>query len=169
MGQRPLIQLLRPCGAQHPDGKQFGEWGPMWGYHFNDNGLWVKGQKAGRGQHGGVDIRCPVGTVLQAPSDGLILDAGWQDEGNKKRGYGIRIIMEIDDLLDVGDSRFVKPILTLGHFSELWMPKGAKVFRGVDLGLSGETGNTKGAHSHVQLEMPGPYPRTPLQFEWVTV
>ena len=162
------IKLFRPCGMQYPDGKQFGEWGPMWGYHFAD-GKWVEGKKDGVGQHGGYDIRCPLGTVLHAPARGKVLESGWQNPLNEKQGYGRRLLIEFEDAVDAGGGRLVRPLLTLGHFSEIWVPKGAMVMREDDLGLSGETGNTSGAHLHAQLEIPGPYPRTPLQFEWVTV
>jgi len=158
-----MIELLRPC--DFPDGKQFGEWGPMWGYHFDAEGRWVKGQidHLGKisGQHGGVDILCPIGTPLLAPAMGIILQADWQDEKDQKRGYGLRVIIELWEPVGL--------LLTVGHFSELHVKGGQKIQRGAILGLSGQSGNAYGPHAHFQLEQPGDYPRMPLNFQWVSV
>lgn len=157
-----MIQLLRSCELDFPDGKQFGEWGSMWGYHFDASGQWVKGQTNHlgnmMGQHGGVDIKCPEGTRQFAPADGILSVAGWQDPSNPKRGYGLHIIINMGEFL-----------LTGGHFSQLFVTAGKKVERGQVIGLSGITGNASGPHIHWQLEKPGHYPRNPLAFEWVTV
>lgn len=157
------IKLLRPCGIEFPDGKQFAEWGPLWGYHFDAEGNWVRGQAEHlgemMGQHGGLDIKCPTGTPLISPSDGKILVAGWQDPTNPKKGYGIHVLIELPDPAGW--------ILTGGHFSTLFMIGGDSVKRGEPVGVSGETGNVDGPHSHWQLEKPGQYPRMPFNFEWV--
>jgi murein DD-endopeptidase MepM/ murein hydrolase activator NlpD len=163
-----MIELLRPCGLEFPDGKQFGVWGDKWEYHFDFAGNWVKGQVdhlgSLAGQHGGVDIICPVGTPLKSPAMGTILQSGWQDDKNQKKGYGIRIILEIWEPVEA-----VGFLLTIGHFSELFVKAGQKIQRGAVLGFSGETGKAFGPHVHLQLEKPGPYPRMPLNFARVLV
>lgn len=160
-----MIELLRPCGVEFLDGKQFGEWGPLWGYHFDEKGAWVKGKVDHlgvlSGNHGGHDIKCQVGTPLLCPGEGLVLEAGWQDPQDPKRGYGKRVLLSLDEPKGW--------LLTLGHFSEIIAVKGNRVRRGELLGFSGETGNTHGAHVHVQLEKPGPYPRMPFNFKWSIV
>lgn len=147
---------------EFPDGKGFGEWGPMWGYHFDEKGQWIKGmvEKGGIlvGQHGGRDILCPKGTVLVSPVDGKIMRAGWQDPANTKRGYGLSVMIYLEQHKGM--------ILTGGHFSLLFVVDDEKIRRGTRIGLSGDTGNAAGAHSHWQLEKDGPYPRSPLNFNW---
>jgi len=161
-GINRAILLLHPCKGV-PLGKGFGVWGPRWRYHFDESGKWVKGQvrrPSGMcGQHGGQDIMAPMRTALVAPGAGLVLEAGWQDPKNKFVGYGLRTIIQLDGTGGL--------LLTGGHFSELMVQKGDVVARGQLLGLSGNTGNSVGPHSHWQLEKPGPYPREPIPFEFV--
>lgn len=159
-----MVELLRPCGADFPDGeKDFGAWGPMWNYHFDGTGLWVKGkvERDGvlMGQHGGKDIVCPKGTRLVSPCDGTLIRAGWQDPADPRKGYGLSVMIRLEALNGL--------IFTGGHFSQLFVTEGQRVARGELLGLSGDTGNTAGAHFHGQLEKDGPYPRNPLNFNWV--
>jgi murein DD-endopeptidase MepM/ murein hydrolase activator NlpD len=153
------LDFLRPCSMKFPDGKQFGEWGPMWGYHFDAAGNWVKGQvdHLGKllGQHDGKDIICPERTPLSSPCLGKLIAAGWQDPLDKKRGYGIRTITELN-----GMPGFV---MIGGHFSELRVKVGDIVDRGQLLGLSGSTGNSSAPHSHWVLKRNG----IPLNFNWV--
>lgn len=162
------VELLRPCGMEFPDGKQFGEWGPMWGYHF-DGEEWIKGKikRAGDmvGQHGGRDIVVPDGTVLRCPGTGKVLASGWQNPNDHGQGFGLRILIELIPLPYGSNSyRF---LLTGAHFSELWPKEGEEVTWGQPIGLSGSTGNSSGGHTHWQLEIPGDYPRVPINFEWV--
>lgn len=161
-------ELLRPCGKEFPDGKQFGEWGPMWGYHFDENGIWVKGQKDGKGQHGGHDIICPSGTVLRAPGNGKVFLSGWQDPEDQKKGYGLRLVVELESPYSLYEGiKLIRPWLTIGHLRELWVPVGSLISRGTDFGLSGNSGNSSGDHVHLQLEVAGNMPRTPLTFSMV--
>ena|SRR3990167_432702 len=160
-------ELLRICGPEHKDGKQFLEWGPMWSYHFDEHGHWIKAQINGRGCHGGYDIVCPSGTVIRAPGDGKVVLSGWQDATDQKRGFGLRIVIELKEPFETKDGLLLKPWVTIAHLSEKWVPAGALVSRGFDIGLSGNSGNSSGAHCHVQLEKPGDHPRTPLPLQWV--
>lgn len=174
-----IPELLRPCGYTYPDGATWGQWGTAWGYHFDERGIWTKGQVlvdgVPKGQHGGYDIACPTGTTLVSPVNGYVMAAGWQNAEDQKQGYGLRVMIESESPVRKADGSMFRPILTIGHFSELWIQKGALVKRGLDIGLSGATGNIRasasgnGAHLHAQLEIPGEYPRTPIQFHWVTV
>jgi murein DD-endopeptidase MepM/ murein hydrolase activator NlpD len=163
-----LIRFLRPCGTDFPDGKQFGEWGPLWNYHSAKDGKWIRGQvdHLGQmaGQHGGKDICCPSGTPLRSPCAGKIIRAGWQDPEERKRGWGLSYMIVPDEHPGL--------ILTMGHFSSLGYANGVHVHRGEILGLSGDTGNTGTPpfpHVHAQLEKAGDYPRMPLAFKWVQV
>lgn len=154
------LRFMRPVSKQFPDGTPFGVFGDSWGYHFEPDGKWVKGKvdHLGKfqGQHGGRDIACPVGTLVCSPSDGKVIYAGWQDYIDQKRGYGICCLIQIDKEM----------IVTLGHFSEIHVNVGDYLREGNPIGLSGNTGNTTGPHLHMQVELPGNYPRIPLNFEW---
>jgi murein DD-endopeptidase MepM/ murein hydrolase activator NlpD len=168
-----MIRLLRPCCvSRFPDGAQFGEWGQHWGYRFNDKGIWVKGQVMRDGVlmgiHAGRDIKCEEGTLLVAPSDvETVLRAGWQDEEDHQRGYGLSVIFQLAPM-EYEPGKFARLILTVGHLSDVWCRPGHHLARGDAFGKSGNTGNSSGPHTHIQLELPDPgYPRTPIDFEWV--
>jgi murein DD-endopeptidase MepM/ murein hydrolase activator NlpD len=168
-----MIKLLRSCSSSlYEDGAQFGQWGKHWGYHFDDNGKWVKGQvkKDGImcGQHGGCDIVVPDGVLQVCPADvETVIRAGWQDDTDHVRGYGLSAVFQLVPM-EYAPGKFARLILTAGHLSEVWVKQGHHLAKGDAFGRSGNTGNSFGAHIHWQLELPDPvYPRTPLPFEWV--
>lgn len=165
-----MISLWRPCARQFADGVGFGAWGSRWHFHFDEEGKWIAGQALRNGtpcgQHGGRDLLCPETTMLTSPCDiENILAAGWQDESDHGRGYGLRFLGETTPI-EYAPGKFARLILTMAHLSEIWAKRGAPLARGETFGLSGNTGNSSGAHLHVQLELPGEYPRTPLDFSW---
>ena len=109
------------------------------------------------GQHGGRDIVCPAGTPVRAPESGIVLLAGWQDALDKRKGFGLRVMLQFPRGL----------VCTLAHLSEITVKAGDRVTRGQTVGRSGSTGNSTGAHLHVQLEFPGPWPRVPMDMLWM--
>ena len=186
-----MIQLLRPCCAERfPDGSQFGEWGPRWGYHFDGNGIWIPGrvcqrckavvllprqtcQECGgadlKGQHGGPDIEVDYGTMLSMPYDTEnVIRAGWQVENDHKHGWGLSIVCETTPI-EYAPKKIARLILTLAHLSEAWVKEGSHLAKGDAFGKSGDSGNVSGPHLHTQLEIPSDsYPRTPLDFAWTS-
>jgi murein DD-endopeptidase MepM/ murein hydrolase activator NlpD len=89
--------------------------------------------------HGGLDIAADRGTLVRAPSTGTVAHAGTYGE------YGLAVI------LDHGND-----LRTLyGHLSKVGVRPGQVVERGVELGLSGNTGRSSGPHLHYEILVKG--------------
>lgn len=162
-------KLLRPCPeALYPDGAQFGQWGPMWGSHFDENGKWTKGKVLhdGKmvGQHSGKDIIVPIGVLQVVPFDTeKVLKAGWQNASDQKEGYGLRAQF-LTTPIEWSEGKWDRLILTLAHLSEIWVTESHHLARGDAFGKSGNTGNSSGPHIHTDLRLPD---GTPIDFEWI--
>lgn len=89
--------------------------------------------------HAGMDIRAERGTPVQAPAGGLVSHAGTHAE------YGLTVILEHGN-----DIRSV-----YGHLSKIHVHQGQRVERGVELGLSGNTGRSSGPHLHYEILVRG--------------
>ena len=85
--------------------------------------------------HSGVDIAAPYGARVEAPADGLILQAG------PCFGYGTNI------LIDHGSGFTTK----YGHLSKIYVVVGQEVKRGEAIGAVGMTGRTTGPHLHYEV------------------
>jgi len=88
-------------------------------------------------QHNGVDLRAAVGTPVYAVADGV---ATWG--ANDRSGNYL--------LIQSGD-------LTFGyaHLSRFDVAQGERVTKGQQVALSGNTGNTRGAHLHFTVKVNG--------------
>lgn len=86
--------------------------------------------------HRAVDIGVPVGTVLRAPTSGVVTEVR-QDVG----GYGNNI--RIQDAK--GD------LIILAHLSAFNVKPGDRVVAGQQIGLTGNTGNSTGPHLHYEI------------------
>jgi len=90
--------------------------------------------------HAGLDFRAPIGTKVYASADGVVEFAGV-----KKNGYGIHID------ISHGFSYSTK----YAHLSEVLVRQGQKVKRGDLIGLTGNTGLSKGPHLHYEISKNG--------------
>lgn len=88
--------------------------------------------------HTGLDLSMPIGTELRSPVDGVVKEI--VDLGDKNIGKGIFI--ETEDGSTV----------IMGHLSDYKVELGQKVSEGQIVGLSGNTGNSTGAHLHLGLK-----------------
>lgn len=86
--------------------------------------------------HAGLDFRAPTGTKVYATADGVVDYAGV-----KKNGYGIHI--------DIRHGFGYKT--KYAHLSKLLVKDGQKVKRGDLIGLTGNTGLSKGPHLHYEI------------------
>ena len=86
--------------------------------------------------HHGIDVALPVGTPLTAGADGTIVH-----KGSGASGGNTLIIMHAHDVYAVY-YHLQKP----SH-----LPKGAKVQRGDQVALSGNTGRSTGPHLHFEV------------------
>jgi len=89
--------------------------------------------------HNGLDYRAPIGTPVRAAHPGIVR---CYDQG--AAGYGKYVMVD--------NARY----WTLdGHLSEFKVRDGQRVNRGAVIGLSGNTGNSTGAHVHFGLMVVG--------------
>jgi murein DD-endopeptidase MepM/ murein hydrolase activator NlpD len=93
------------------------------------------GKMWSKGYHTGVDFAVPTGTNVLAVADGVIANANWG------KSYGIQLVQ------DLGDGTF----FIYAHLSKALVKPGDKISKGQHIGESGNTGNSSGAHLHVEL------------------
>jgi hypothetical protein len=89
--------------------------------------------------HSGIDLAMPEGTTLRALKDGVI-DRVYDGTGLIGKGVSIRL------------SDGTRAIY--GHMSDVKTHIGERVHTGEIIGLSGNTGNSTGAHLHFSLRKP---------------
>ncbi len=89
-----------------------------------------------RYDHRAIDIAAPAGTVVTAADRGVVVRAGWNNQG-----YGLFVI--IDHNIDY--------ITLYAHLSELFVTEGQVVAQGEALGQVGSTGNSTGPHLHFEI------------------
>ncbi|MEU3829688.1 M23 family metallopeptidase, partial [Streptomyces sp. NPDC029080] len=98
------------------------------GYH-------VSGSMWSSGYHTGVDFVVPTGTPLKAVAAGTVVSAGWGG------AYGNQVVVKLDDGY----------YAQYAHLSRLTVSAGQSVTAGVQVGLSGATGNVTGPHLHFEI------------------
>jgi murein DD-endopeptidase MepM/ murein hydrolase activator NlpD len=86
------------------------------------------------GWHTGLDFQVPTGTKVYAAANGEIINAGWAG------AYGYRIEIRHADGF----------VTTYNHLSKIEVSKGL-VRAGQEIGRSGSTGHTTGAHLHFEV------------------
>lgn len=97
--------------------------------------------------HRGVDIAAAQGTAISAIQDGWVVSAG------NAGGYGLCVVIEDDKGYQ---SRYA-------HCSSLFVSVGQEVKRGDSIAAVGSTGNSTGAHLHLEVMLNGEY-LNPLYF-----
>lgn len=89
-----------------------------------------------RYDHRAIDIAAPVGTLVTASDRGVVIRAGWNNQG-----YGNFVI--IDHNIDY--------VTLYAHLSEIYVTEGQVIGQGEPLGRVGSTGNSTGPHLHFEL------------------
>lgn len=89
-----------------------------------------------RYDHRAIDIAAPAGTAVTAADRGVVIRAGWNDQG-----YGRFVI--IDHNIDY--------ITLYAHLSEVLVTEGQVVAQGEVIGKVGSTGNSTGPHLHFEI------------------
>ena len=87
--------------------------------------------------HAGIDIACPVGTIVHAAFAGRVIKVGWNAVDGRT---GLGILVQNPD----GECQYY------GHLSAIEVKLGAVVAIGQRIGLSGATGNVTGPHLHFE-------------------
>jgi murein DD-endopeptidase MepM/ murein hydrolase activator NlpD len=89
--------------------------------------------------HEGLDVTAPMGTPIEAPAKGTIVEAGWE------AGYGNTVT------IDHGYGIVTK----FAHASRILVKKGDRVDRGDRIALVGNTGLSTGPHLHYEVHVNG--------------
>lgn len=97
--------------------------------------------------HEGIDVTAPMGSPIEAPAAGLVIDAGWES------GYGNTIA------IDHGFGIVTK----FAHASKLLVKTGQRVQRGQRIALVGNSGLATGPHLHYEVHVKG-RPVDPLKY-----
>ena len=86
--------------------------------------------------HRAIDIAAPLGSPVRAADRGVVIRAGWNNQG-----YGNLVI--IDHQIDY--------VTLYGHLSEIYVTDGQIVGAGDLIGAVGSTGNSTGPHLHFEI------------------
>lgn len=105
------------------------------------------GDRRGR-FHDGVDLRAPMGTVVYAVDDGMVIHSA-----SNIRGYGRMVLIRHDSGL----------ISVYAHNSRNLVKSGQRVRKGQRVALSGRSGRTSGPHLHFEIRR-GLIPIDPMEF-----
>lgn len=103
-------------------------------------------KRYGLSGHNGIDLRTrfidsPLGRrYVTAAADGTVETVRYDIDG-----YGIHVRLRHDD----------GSMTIYAHLTKPYVSKGQKVGVGARLGLSGNTGNSTGAHLHLEYRSPG--------------
>jgi murein DD-endopeptidase MepM/ murein hydrolase activator NlpD len=89
-----------------------------------------------REDHRALDIAAPPGTFVTAADRGVVIRAGWNDQG-----YGNFVV--IDHNIDY--------VTLYSHLAEVLVREGEVVGQGQIVGTVGSTGNSTGAHLHFEI------------------
>jgi murein DD-endopeptidase MepM/ murein hydrolase activator NlpD len=97
--------------------------------------------------HEGIDVSAPMGSPIEAPANGTVLNAGWEN------GYGN--VIEINHGYGI--------ITKFAHASKLLVHRGQRVTRGERVALVGASGLATGPHLHYEVHVDG-RPVDPLRY-----
>ena len=118
----------RPISGSYPSTSGSWHWPVVGGGNYISQGFWSG--------HPGVDIAAHCGTEIVAARPGLVIFAGWQNNGG---GYQVWI--------SIGSGMYI----AMYHMSAVKTHTGAVVARGQEVGLVGETGWATGCHVHFEI------------------
>jgi murein DD-endopeptidase MepM/ murein hydrolase activator NlpD len=97
--------------------------------------------------HEGIDVTAPMGTPIEAPAAGVVIESGWES------GYGNTIT------IDHGYGIVTK----FAHTSKILVREGQRVSRGQRIALVGNSGLATGPHLHYEVHVNG-RPVDPLRY-----
>ncbi|GIV80115.1 M23 family metallopeptidase [Litorilinea aerophila] len=123
--KRLMERPAAPIPADWPYGSGYFIW-PVYG--------WLS--QGYRYDHRAVDIAAPAGTFVMAADRGVVVRAGWNDQG-----YGRFVV--IDHNIDY--------VTLYAHLTEIFVQEGEIVAQGQVIGSVGSTGNSTGPHLHFEI------------------
>ena len=119
------VETLGPVPADWPYGGGHFSW-PVFG--------WLS--QSYRYDHRAIDIAAPVGTPVTVADRGVVLRAGWNDQG-----YGRFVIVNHN----------IDYLTLYAHLDKILVTEGEVVAQGEVLGTVGSTGNSTGPHLHFEI------------------
>ncbi|MFD4267349.1 M23 family metallopeptidase [Rhodococcus sp. NPDC058481] len=105
------------------------------------------GQRWGT-QHGGLDIAAPIGTPIQAATNGTVISAG------PASGFGLWVRVQDDD----------GTTTVYGHINEFLVDVGQQVAAGEQIATVGNRGQSTGPHLHFEVSNPDGQKIDPAQW-----
>ncbi|MFC7448811.1 M23 family metallopeptidase [Rhodococcus daqingensis] len=99
-------------------------------------------------QHGGLDIAAPIGTPIQAATDGTVISAG------PASGFGLWVRVQDDD----------GTTTVYGHINEFLVDVGQQVAAGQQIATVGNRGQSTGPHLHFEVTDPSGQKIDPAQW-----
>lgn len=123
--RRPETPVVGPVPADWPYGSGRFVW-PVYG--------WLS--QGYRYDHRAIDVAAPQGTPVTAADRGVVLRAGWNNQG-----YGQFVI--IDHQIDY--------VTLYAHLDRVLVKEGEIVGQGQVIGTVGSTGNSTGPHLHLEI------------------
>ncbi len=105
--------------------------------------------------HHGIDTSNPVGTPVQAATNGEVIHAGWDDPdilGPYGGFYGNAVVIRLDQRLPVAGGE-LDVFLLYGHLNEVLVAKGQRVIADDIVGRVGMTGIAIGPHLHTEVRL----------------
>lgn len=97
------------------------------------------------GYHTGLDFACPMGTPIHAVANGVITEVGYDG------AFGNKTVITLEDGTE----------LWFAHQSQFAVDVGEEVRTGDVIGYVGNTGNSRGAHVHLEVRPGGGDPVDP--------
>ncbi|WP_072749510.1 M23 family metallopeptidase [Rhodococcus maanshanensis] len=98
--------------------------------------------------HGGIDIAAPIGTPIQAATDGTVISAG------PASGFGLWVRVQEDD----------GTTTVYGHINEFLVDVGQQVAAGQQIATVGNRGQSTGPHLHFEVHNPDGQKIDPAQW-----
>ncbi len=147
-----VVSLAFPLAAT--SGYRFGDgWRvPRLGIVYSYNQ--IRGVTRGGGllrAHDGLDLEVPLGTLVFAPFDGIVVDPATLWNPWAPARYGRTVVIRSSEPTSAGY------LVLLAHLSRQSVSAGQAVHRGQVVGRTGRTGNAANAVPHLHLELRAPF------------
>jgi len=141
------VEFARPVDPRYPIKAHYGDKGSQYDWSMErDTGYWLpmKGED-GLGEHRGTDFDCPIGTIVRAMSDGMILRSRFENSLDTSVGAGLYILQIVSMM---GRDSWV---LKYSHLKGSYVKPAQRVRRGDPIAESGMSGKCLYPTLHVDL------------------
>lgn len=133
-----IQETIKAGNYKPPTNAEF-SW-PLDGYYRISSYFGWRPSPMGNGtgmRHTGIDIPAPTGTPVYSISDGVVVQARWNNTG-----YGNAVFI-----------KYGNKTIIYGHNSRLLVSEGQTIKRGQVISLVGSTGYSTGSHLHLEIRV----------------